>query len=424
MPTYCETKNGSISHRTWNQNFTTVQRAKDKKTRMRIAEIANACCDKGLVYTKGGRHQLRYYFEKIGSYAGRLKAAQKGKIKGKGIDCSGFCNACCSAAGASMSGSNSAQITNGHFSKYKKLSYANQLRAGTLQRGDVVARNGHAAIIAKDMGNVPKDTFKNVKTDGSKKIVDKKYNEIVSKYLKKNKWKSKLKKKKSLKTLNKYLSDLQAAKRTIQKKIDKYEKKKQTDAVKAFLRKLRKRRGQLTTAIGKCKSKIQNLKKKQSDNNKTSNSPGSDENYITTTTTSTTTEASTTTTTTTEDPESTEDPETYNLQWIYAGPNRFITKNEITYKDYVGDTFCDRATTINSFIVTNEGYWDIEFDMPFQTLYQKSGNLQVIKKDNNNWRFIPDNSNDIQKSGKYVFTLKTGANTLFTFTIILVVEDD
>ena len=417
-PTVCETIGHTVNHRTGGQTFTTIQRAKDKKHRIRIAAIANECCGKGLAYSSPQRLQLKSFFEKIGTFAGRLSAIKKGKIKGKHVDCSGFACACAAGGGASIGASTSGTITDSTFSKYTKLSYAKQVAAGTWQRGDIVARHGHAAVIAYDGPNCKTNFSKEgYFSDGTKKIKNAK-TEKIRKYVKNYKTDLKKKKKKSKQALKNYITKLKKDKKIINDKYKKWKNKKnKTEAQEAYTKTLKNTLKKIKKAITATEKAIRDYKEPKS-RPKTQNTSSTTANDYTNWDEGTD-DYDDEYDTETDNAEPVITPEKVDWYYIRSGLNYFSEEEiydsqnqKVRHKDYMGKIYCKRKLKIPMINVT-KSYWDFSFDMPFTSCSSYPAGIKSAAKvggDTTKWRYYLNTNGTGQiQSGIYTIKMKTSS---------------
>lgn len=429
MPNFCETTSGHTVKRTSHSgsSFTTLWRAKDKQTRMRIALIANACCGKGLIYSNPRRLELKSFFEKKGNFSARLKAAQQGKIKGKHVDCSGFTCACTAAAGVSTGAATSGPFSKGGFTnvnKFKRCNKSKQFNQGTYQRGDIVAYPsktkggmGHVAIIASDGPNVPKNTFDGYYKDGTKKIKNPK-TEKIRKHIKNYKTDLKKKKKKSKKALKNYLAKMKAERKTIKAKYKKWKNKKnKTEAQIAYTKKLKKALDKLNKKVIPAIEKAIRDYKEPKVRPKSKNTVVNDDIDWDEGTDDYDDEYNTETDTDNAEPVIT--PEKVDWYYVRSGLNYFSeeeiydSKNQkVRHKDYMGKIYCKRKLKIPMINVT-KSYWDFSFDMPFTSCSSYPAGIKsaaMVGGDTTKWRYYLNKNKMGQiQGGIYTIIMKTGS---------------
>lgn len=389
MPYFYQTHNNTIGYApNGSSYFTRLWRAKHKKDRLQICNLAKAVyCNgnSGITYSMGAGGVLSK-MGNIKGYTARVKAGMKRKFKGRSTDCSHFVAACALGAGVPYGGSDHYLNSDGlvgapslaHFTKHDAQKVFTE---GTFQRGDIVAYGkghkgasvGHVAIVAHD-GKNAKHVFDGYMADGSKKPTNTKK---IKQAIKDNKKSKKKINKMSLAQLKAYYKQLKKDYDNVQAKINKEEKKIQTDERKNYLRKLRDLKKDLKNKKKAVKKKIDNYKNNKerpnsSSSNTTSNNnypiwdDGDDEDDLDE-----------------EDGNSEEDkdpepaPESVEYYYIRSGPHHF--SNNGLYKDYLGKTFCKRKIKIST-IVTTLDTWTLTFDMPFTSYSGHSSNILSAQK--------------------------------------------
>ena len=430
MPTFIQTggaKNNTIVRNTYNGGFTTILRAKDKGTRIKIAAIAEAAykCG-GMHYTNGGRMGLYNAFKKGGNYNARLKIA-KTKAKGKGVDCSGFSCACTYGAGDPIGSTswapNSGALVKGTFSNYTKHNYQDQVRANKHQRGDIVAYPsktkggmGHVAVIVESGSAIDEEKyfFKNYYKDGSKKITNKK-TEKIKKYIKNYKTDLKKKKKKSKQALKNYLAKLKKDKKTINDKYKKWKNKKnKTKAQEAYTKTLKKTLDKIKKAITATEKAIREYKEPKA-RPKTQNTAANDYTNWDEGTDDYDDEYDTET----DNAEPVITPEKVDWYYVRSGLNYFSEEEiydsqnqKVRHKDYMGKIYCKRKLKIPMINVT-KNYWDFSFDMPFTSCSSYSANIKsaaMVGGDTTKWRYYLNTNGMGQiQGGIYTIIMKTGS---------------
>lgn len=427
MPNFYQTSgpdNDTLRCNSWNSSsFTTLWRAKDAGKRIKIVNIARA------IY-KNGKSGIKYVWGSSGvynamngkSYNTNLKKAQK--LKNKTTDCSHFVAACARGAKCSYGYMSSGDLKRANLSNFTKFDAQKEFQNETYQQGDIVCYSGnpgHVALVAHNGSKVKSSVFKNYEKDGSKKINDKKTNNIINKYCKHWKKKGVNKHDDSISQLQTYIDNLKKQRKTIQNKITNQKKKKQTEARKKYIQKLEKTKKTLTKAINYANDKLAKMKKKQTNKNKSKpknvqqNTSQNDNEYddeqiekdqyavdgnINF-----------------DDDESFNDdkepelqPEAVNYYFIKSGPNYFSqAENSVAHKDYLGMIYCKRKIKVKT-LSTTDSLWDFTFDMPFVSCSGYSSNIINVKKiANNHWQvfYKKNTQGQIIEEGAYVFKLKT-----------------
>lgn len=411
MPTFYQTSGGTVKKDSYDCGFTTVWRAKDKGTRIRIAAIGKAIVECGGVkYSKSARGVLASRIKKGKTYEARLKIA-KTKSKGATTDCTGFAGACMYGAmhpmllnGWMPNSSSLCSTPDGTFAHYKKLNYKKQLKARTLQRGDIVAKpNHHGAVVAESMSGINEKEyfFKNYYKDGSKKKKNPTV-EKIKKHIKHYKSKIKKKKKKSKKALKKYYDKVKRERTTIYNKWKKVKNKKnKTTADRKYQKKLKDLLKKLDEkVIPAAKKAYENYKSpKKRPKKKTSKKTNSTTNNYTNydegisdgdkyDTEYTETEV--------VDLEPVITPEKVDWYYVRSGLNYFSeedvydSKNQqVRHKDYIGNIYCKRKLKVPTLNVTSN-YWEFDFDMPFSSCSSYPANInrvEMVGGDPTTWRY-------------------------------------
>lgn len=414
MPTFYQTggsKSDTLVCSSGNSgSFTVLWRAKDPKHRMRIAAIGKAATDGPAVnYSQGKRQGVYNALAKGKNYTARLNIA-KNKLGGKYTDCSAFASACAMAGGAKMGSGlqTSSTIANGSFSNFTKHNAQKVFAAGTYQRGDIVSKGGfHAAVVAFDGPNCKTNFSKDYYSDGSKKIKNKKTEDIIKKYCKKSQYKkdTKAKAKQSKAALKKYLKTLKDKQKILKTKYNN-NKNKTDKAHKEYVKKLKTAIDDINNAIDYVQKAIDNYKTKnksrpkskttttpvdnKGDNNNTNGDNGDTEPVIL--------------------------PEQINWYYVRSGLNYFTEEvilgqnSTIKHKDYMGEIYCKRKLRVPK-LYTTKDYWEFQFDMPFtqctslpagiKSAAMVSGNTQI-------WRYYLNKNNLGQvQSGVYTIKMKT-----------------
>lgn len=448
MPIFVQTggsKSNTIIRNRNNTGFTTILRAKNKQTRIRIAAIAEAAykCG-GMHYTKDGRMGLYKALQKGGNYAARLKIA-KTKTKGKGVDCSGFSCACTYGAGDPLGSTrwapNSGALVRGEFANYTKHSYKNQVDGHKYQRGDIVCypppkkgADGHVAVIVNSGSAIDEDKYfwKNYCKDGSKIIKDKKTNKIITDYCQHWKKKGVNRHDDSKSQLKAYIDDLYKQRRTIKNKLKNQKRKEKTKARKAYIRKLEKAKDALDDAIEYAEKKLKKMKNKKTTNKNKNRPKGKTQNATpdkgTTPDEGTTPDdkgnpdegtGKNTNENMIEDKEPEPEPEKVDYYFIRSGPNYFSQgENNVLHKDYLGKTYCKRKLKIKT-LVTTDSLWDFTFDMPFSSCSYKTANITTVNKiADDHWQvfFAKNAQGQIAAEGTYTFKLKTSLDIEYEIT--------
>ena len=430
-PVICETigDGHTVGYGNGNQQFQTIHRAKDPKHRVQIALIARESCGKGIKYSQPGHADYFNFLAKYKNVTSRLKAI-KTKAKYHTCDCSGFASACALGGGASFGIRDSRQIANGTFSKFKHLSFKNQINAGTWQRGDIVAKNGHAAVIVDDGPNCTYNFDKHFYKDGSKKITSKTLKKIRDDYVIHYKRQEK-KHEGSAKELQAYINKMKKARETLLTKINNQKKKEKTIRRDEYIKKLKKTRKQLLTAINYAKDRLKKIKNKK---NTKDGAKKSKKKSKTTQTTTTTNESDyddeyddeydyeyDDEDLTKEDTEPVILPEQVDYYFIRSGPSYYAPTNVqgVDYKDYIGKVFCKRKVKIPTLVAENNE-WTFNFDLNFQSASFDEAEIKSITKvsgNDNIWKVITkvDNTTGRVPAGQYKFTMTTSAGIVYNF---------
>lgn len=402
--------------------FKVLWRAKDKGARLRIGNIAQLCVGKGINYVWGGTGVYNAFKSGKNSYNTNVKIA-KTKLKNKGTDCSGFASACAKAGGSSMGIQHSATMVNtSSFTNFTKHKAQKVFAAGTYQRGDIVAYvgdPGHAAVVAHNGPNVPKDTFKNYKSDGSKIIKNKK-TEKIRKHIKNYKTDLKTKKKKSKQALKNYLAKMKAERKTIKAKYKKWKNKKnKTEAQKAYTKKLKNALNKLNKdVIPSIEKAIRDYKEPKS-RPKTQNTSNTAANNYTNWDEGTDNDNKNNTEIDTNNAEPVITPEKVDWYYIRSGLNYFSEEEiydsqnqKVRHKDYMGKIYCKRKLKIPMINVT-KNYWDFSFDMPFTSCSSYPASIKsaaMVGGDTTKWRYYLNTNGMGQiQGGIYTIMMKTSS---------------
>lgn len=426
MPYFYQTHNNTIGYATNGSSyFTRLWRAKHKKDRLQICNLAKAIyCNgnSGIKYSMGAGGVLSK-MGNIKGYAARVKAGMKRKFKGKSTDCSHFVAACAFGAGVPYGGGdhylNSDDLVKADSLKnFTKHDAQKAFTEGTFQRGDIVAYKkghngasvGHVAIVAHD-GKSAKHVFDGYMADGSKKPTSTKK---IKQAVKDNK-KSKKKINKMTKAqLKAYYKQLKKDYDNVVDKINSEKRKEQTAQRKKYIDKLKDLKKDLKNKKKAVKKKIDNYKSDKSRPNSSSSSSsnsggfedyeGWDENEN---------EDG-------EDPDETESdpdekepepvPESVDYYFIRSGPNHF--SNNGLYKDYVGNILCKRKLKIPT-IVTTIDSWTLTFDMPFTSCAEHSNNILSAQKmsSEKEWKIIIQKPTSSYED--YWIDFKTSLNVVY-----------